>query len=95
MPEKEQALDDIAELIQSCFVEQGRVQCGLIYCLTIRDCENAANKLQQHFSRDMMPQLKIRCVTGRGGGLQVGGTNVQGPPALHLGTTKHFSWLLR
>ena len=39
-------IQDMAELIASKFAVNGRVQCGIVYCLSKHDCEKVAVELQ-------------------------------------------------
>jgi superfamily II DNA helicase RecQ len=40
------AVAEMAERITRCFCAHGRVQCGIVYCLSRNDCEKVAAELQ-------------------------------------------------
>ena len=40
------AVGEMAERIARCFCSHGRVQCGIVYCLSRNDCEKVAAELQ-------------------------------------------------
>jgi len=56
-------MEDIAGLINENFVDAlGRVQCGIVYCLSKADCEKVAEQLQS--AVDSLPPRgsgKIKC----------------------------------
>lgn len=56
-------MEDIAGLINDKFVDRmGRVQCGIVYCLSKADCEKVAEQLQS--AVDSLPYQqgrKVRC----------------------------------
>lgn len=37
----------------------GRVQCGIIYCLSRKDCQKVADALREHFPEGGRPKLAI------------------------------------
>ena len=44
------AVAEMAERIARCFCAHGRVQCGIVYCLSRNDCEKVAAELQARTS---------------------------------------------
>ncbi len=52
-------MEDIAGLISEKFVDQmGKVQCGIVYCLSKADCEKVADQLQS--AVDSLPPIGPR-----------------------------------
>ena len=57
---KKNALEDIKETIMERFLERnGRVQCGIIYCLSRNDCEKVAAELREMFKSERKARLSI------------------------------------
>lgn len=50
-------LEDMATLISSQFLINGRVACGIVYCLSRNDCEKVAADLQVNFDRFLRPSF--------------------------------------
>lgn len=60
-PKADKLIDDIVEVIYERFTNKssGKVDCGIIYCLSKAECEDVAEKLNGHKQTNGRP-LRVR-----------------------------------
>ncbi len=59
-----EAVDEMAARIRRDFAPDGRVACGIVYCLSRNDCEKVAAELQARARPALAPCLRTRLTDG-------------------------------